>query len=73
MNTKQQAGRAGRGNQESIVALVAGSNALHQYYMRYPKEFFDRNCEEAVLNVSNPYIQAGHVLCAAKDPDYCDT
>jgi DEAD/DEAH box helicase domain-containing protein len=67
MNTKQQAGRAGRGNGESIVALVAGSNALDQYYMRYPKEFFDRNCEEAVLNVSNPYIQAGHVLCAAKE------
>ncbi len=67
MSTRQQAGRAGRGNQESIVALVAGSNALDQYYMRYPKEFFGRNCEEAVLNVSNPYIQAGHVLCAAKE------
>ncbi len=67
MNTRQQAGRAGRGNGESIVALVASSNALDQYYMRYPKEFFERNCEEAVLNVSNPYIQAGHVLCAAKE------
>ncbi len=67
MNTRQEAGRAGRGNQESIVALVASSNALDQYYMRYPKEFFERNCEEAVLNVSNPYIQAGHVLCAAKE------
>jgi DEAD/DEAH box helicase domain-containing protein len=53
MNPKQQAG-AGRGNQESIVALVAGSNALDQYYMRYPNEFFDRNYEDAVLNVSNP-------------------
>ncbi len=67
MSTRQQAGRAGRGNGESIVALVASSNALDQYYMRYPKEFFERNCEEAVLNVSNPYIQAGHVLCAAKE------
>jgi DEAD/DEAH box helicase domain-containing protein len=67
MSTRQQAGRAGRGNQESVVALVAGSNALDQYYMRYPKEFFERNCEEAVLNVSNPYIQAGHVLCAANE------
>lgn len=67
MSTRQQAGRAGRGSGESIVALVAGSNALDQYYMRYPKEFFERNCEEAVLNVSNPYIQTGHVLCAAKE------
>jgi DEAD/DEAH box helicase domain-containing protein len=67
MSTRQQAGRAGRGMGGSIVALVACANALDQYYMRYPREFFDRNCEEAVLNVSNPYIQAGHVLCAAKE------
>jgi DEAD/DEAH box helicase domain-containing protein len=67
MSTRQQAGRAGRGMGESIVALVACTNALDQYYMRYPREFFDRNSEEAVLNVSNPYIQAGHVLCAAKE------
>ncbi len=32
MSTRQQAGRAGRGNGESIVALVASSNALDQYY-----------------------------------------
>jgi DEAD/DEAH box helicase domain-containing protein len=67
MSTKQQAGRAGRGDSESIVALVAGSNALDQYYMKYPKEFFGSNSEEAVLNVSNLSIQAGHVLCAAKE------
>jgi DEAD/DEAH box helicase domain-containing protein len=67
MSARQQAGRAGRGTKESVVALVASSNALDQYYMRYPKDFFERNCEEAVLNASNPYIQAGHVLCAAKE------
>jgi DEAD/DEAH box helicase domain-containing protein len=67
MSTKQQAGRAGRGNTESIVVLVAGSNALDQYYMQYPKEFFRSISEEAVLNVSNLSIQAGHVLCAAKE------
>jgi DEAD/DEAH box helicase domain-containing protein len=67
MNTKQQAGRAGRGTKESIVVLVAGPNALDQYYMRHPAELFNRNSEEAVLNVSNPYIQGSHVLCAAKE------
>ena len=67
MSTKQQAGRAGRGNTESIVVLVAGSNALDQYYMQYPKEFFGRNSEEAVINVSNLSIQTNHVLCAAKE------
>lgn len=67
MSTKQQAGRAGRGNTESIVVLVGGSNALDQYYMQHPNEFFERNSEEAVLNVSNQSIQAGHILCAAKE------
>ncbi len=67
MSARQQAGRAGRGTRESIVALVADSNALDQYYMRNPQDFFRRNCEEAVINVSNRYIQAGHLLCAAKE------
>jgi DEAD/DEAH box helicase domain-containing protein len=67
MSAKQQAGRAGRGTQESIVALVADSNALDQYYMRNPDDFFRRTCEEAVINVSNRYIQAGHLLCAARE------
>jgi DEAD/DEAH box helicase domain-containing protein len=67
MSTRQQAGRAGRGTNESIVALVANSNALDQYYMRNPSDFFRRDCEEAVINVSNRYIQAGHLLCAAKE------
>jgi len=67
MSARQQAGRAGRGTQESIVVLVADSNALDQYYMRNPKDFFRRNCEEAVINVSNRYIQATHLLCAARE------
>jgi DEAD/DEAH box helicase domain-containing protein len=67
MSARQQAGRAGRGSRESIVVLVADSNALDQYYMRNPKDFFRRNCEEAVINVSNRYIQAGHLLCAAME------
>ncbi|SFM21742.1 DEAD/DEAH box helicase [Methanolobus profundi] len=67
MSARQQAGRAGRGSRESIVALVADSNALDQYYMRNPQDFFRRKCEEAVVNVSNRYIQAGHLLCAAKE------
>ncbi|MFA0823370.1 MAG: DEAD/DEAH box helicase [Methanomethylovorans sp.] len=67
MSARQQAGRAGRGFAESIVALVADPNALDQYYMRNPRDFFRRQCEEAVINVSNRYIQAGHLLCAARE------
>jgi Distinct helicase family with a unique C-terminal domain including a metal-binding cysteine cluster len=67
MSARQQAGRAGRGSRESIVTLVADSNALDQYYMRNPEDFFRRKCEEAVINASNRYIQAVHLLCAARE------
>jgi DEAD/DEAH box helicase domain-containing protein len=40
MSARQQAGRAGRSGNESLVVLVAGTNALDQYYMRNPADFF---------------------------------
>lgn len=67
MSARQQAGRAGRSERESLVVLVAGTNALDQYYMRNPADFFARNSENAVLNPKNPFILAGHLLCAAKE------
>ena len=67
ISARQQAGRAGRSGKESIVVLVAGTNALDQYYMGNPANFFSRSSENAVLNPKNPYILAGHVLCAAKE------
>ncbi|HPS88902.1 MAG TPA: DEAD/DEAH box helicase [Methanosarcina vacuolata] len=67
MSARQQAGRAGRSGNESLVILVAGTNALDQYYMRNPIDFFTRSSENAVLNPKNPYILAGHLLCAAKE------
>ncbi|MHC1754748.1 MAG: DEAD/DEAH box helicase [Methanosarcina sp.] len=67
MSARQQAGRAGRSGNESLVLMVAGTNALDQYYMRNPEDFFARSSENAVLNPKNPYILAGHLLCAAKE------
>jgi DEAD/DEAH box helicase domain-containing protein len=67
MSARQQAGRAGRNGNESLVVLVAGTNALDQYYMRNPAEFFAKSSENTVLNPRNPYILAGHLLCAAKE------
>ncbi|MDQ1254032.1 MAG: box helicase protein [Euryarchaeota archaeon] len=67
MSARQQAGRAGRGERESLIVLIAGSNALDQYYMRNPADFFSRGSENAVLNPKNPFILTGHLLCAAKE------
>ena len=63
----QQAGRAGRDVDESIVIFVAFENALDQYYMNHPEKFFGSSTENAVIDLANPYIVSGHMLCAAAE------
>ena len=67
ISTWQQAGRAGRLIDDSCVFLVAFQNPLDQYFMNHPHDFFKRNPENAVINLDNPYITAGHVMCAANE------
>ena len=59
----------GRGRQESAVLLVAGEDALDQYFMRHPSDFFERPPECAVLNPDNPAILARHLVCAATEQE----
>lgn len=67
ISTWQQAGRAGRGTDESVVALVAFQNPLDQYFMHHPDVFFGKSHEHAIIDLKNPYIVSGHVLCAAAE------
>ena len=67
ISTWQQAGRAGRLIDDSVVFLVAFQNPLDQYFMNHPQDFFRRNPENAVINLDNPYITAGHIMCASKE------
>jgi len=67
ISTWQQAGRAGRLVDDSVVFLVAFQNPLDQYFMNHPQDFFKRNPENAVINLDNPYINAGHIMCAANE------
>ncbi|CAN5121927.1 hypothetical protein BH18ACT5_BH18ACT5_11250 [soil metagenome] len=62
---RQQAGRAGRSRQDSLVVLSAGDDALDQYLMRHPQELFDRPSEAVVVNPSNPQLAEAHTACAA--------
>lgn len=61
----QQAGRAGRSAQQSLAVLVAGEDALDQWFMAHPSEVFSRVPEPAVVNPANPFVLEPHVVCAA--------
>lgn len=67
ISTWQQAGRAGRSTDDSLVFFIAFQNPLDQYFMNHPKDFFDRNPENAVVNLENPYIATGHLMCASSE------
>jgi len=64
-STWQQAGRAGRGRDESLVILIGQSTPIDQYLMNHPEYFFERPTENAVIDPLNPYVLAKHVRCAA--------
>jgi len=67
ISTWQQAGRAGRGVNESLVTLVAFDNPLDQFYMKHPARFFQSKNEEAIVDLRNPYILMGHLMCASAE------
>lgn len=67
MSTWQQAGRAGRGTDESIVVLVAFENSLDQYLMKHPASIFDKPHEHAIIDLHNPKIVSGHLMCASDE------
>ncbi|MGD9975876.1 MAG: DEAD/DEAH box helicase [Desulfatirhabdiaceae bacterium] len=67
VSTWQRAGRVGRGGQDSALILIAGENALDQYFMRNPKDLLDRRPEAAVANPLNPAILERHLVCAADE------
>lgn len=66
-STWQRAGRAGRSERESLTILVALNDALDQYFMRDPEDFFSRGFEAAVLDTGNLPIRKAHLLCAATE------
>jgi DEAD/DEAH box helicase domain-containing protein len=63
----QQAGRAGRKLQDSVIVFIGFNDALDQYLLRYPERVLARGFESAVVDLSNPHIVRGHMLCAASE------
>jgi len=67
ISTWQRGGRVGRSGQDSALILIAGEDALDQYFMRNPRDFIDREPESAVVNPFNFKIMKQHLVCAAAE------
>ena len=64
-NLRQQSGRAGRRNKDSLSILVGDGFATDQHYMQNPDELFTKpNCELQV-DLENMLVKEGHLQCAA--------
>jgi DEAD/DEAH box helicase domain-containing protein len=67
MATLQRGGRVGRSRGGSAVVLIGHEDALDQYFMNNPAEFFKLKPESAVINPENPVIAGRHLECAAAE------
>ena len=63
-STWQQAGRAGRGLEESAVFLIALNSPVDQYLMTHCEYLFAQSPEQAVIDPDNPHIAVDHIRCA---------
>lgn len=64
-NLRQQSGRAGRRNKDSLAILVGDGFATDQYYMQNPDELFSKPNSALQVDLSNMLVREGHIQCAA--------
>jgi DEAD/DEAH box helicase domain-containing protein len=66
-STWQRAGRVGRHGQDALIILVGLKDALDQYFMRHPEDFFKRSHEAVVIDVFNKSVLKQHLACASAE------
>jgi len=64
-STWQQAGRAGRGEEKSLVFFIPHNTPLDQYLVKHPEYFFGRSPENAIIDPGNPHVLLGQLRTAA--------
>ena len=64
-STWQQANRAGRGEAEALITMIALHDPLDQFFMIHPEYFFGKSSENAVIDPQNEYILKEHLGPAA--------
>lgn len=61
----QQAGRAGRRGQGSLVVLVARDDPMDTYLVHHPSTLLGKPVERTVFDPTNPHVVWSHLYCAA--------
>lgn len=61
----QQAGRAGRRGQGSLVVFVGRDEPMDNYLLHHPEALLSKPVERIVFNPANPFVLRSHVYCAA--------
>lgn len=67
ISTWQQIGRVGRTLRPSLATLVLFEDPLQQFLGKNPEYFLGKSPENAIIDLQNPYILKGHMLCAAAE------
>lgn len=68
----QQAGRAGRRTQGSLVLLIARDDPLDTYLVHHPEALLGKPIEATITDPHNPYVLGPHLLCAAMEQPLTD-
>ncbi|TYB31670.1 MAG: DEAD/DEAH box helicase [Candidatus Mcinerneyibacterium aminivorans] len=61
----QQAGRAGRQDNEAFSLFVCTAAPIDQYIAKNPKFLFEETVEKGIIDPNNHYILTSHLKCAA--------
>lgn len=64
---RQQSGRAGRRNKDSLAMYIADPFPMDQHYMANPDEIFTMPNTELQVDLSNTLVMEGHLQCAAAE------
>ncbi|PNS16315.1 hypothetical protein CAC42_6422 [Sphaceloma murrayae] len=66
-NLRQQSGRAGRRNKDSLSVLIGDCFPTDQYFMENPDEIFTKPHCELSIDLTNMLVLEGHIQCAAHE------
>lgn len=64
---RQQAGRAGRRNKDSLAMLICDPFPIDQHYAKHPHEIFTNPYAELDVDLTNSFILEAHLQCAAHE------